>query len=273
MRVTKILLGAVLPVFIGSGIALALSDAMTLAFWIARFCFIVAAIDFLGLTVYWLWTDNGKVSLRLIVGAVVGAIVIPVLVVALQWIDLREARNSTKLVAGNMPTPALPNQAHVPQDALLIFLGSTIAWATTMPHTVVEMGSDKMLAIDKVKSSNKLVVTVLRIFDDKNNVIARIDEDAFRLANSTRITRADPSTLVVFDHGDKEVLRITFLNPGALSITGVFRHAGLRTVSITPEFLEIGGMRIMQSSLGENGRADIGVGVNRRRKAIRESDD
>jgi len=172
-----------------------------------------------------------------------------------------------------MPTPALPTQARVPQDALLIFLGSTIAWATRMPHTVVEMGSDKMLVIDKDNSSNKLVVTVLRIFDAGNNIIARIDDDGFWVANSTRMKRVDPSTLVVFDHGDMEVLRIAFLNPGTLSITGIFRHAGLRTVSITPEFLDVGRMRIMQNSLGESGRADISVGVNQRRKAIRQSSD
>jgi hypothetical protein len=233
----------------------------------------VAAIDVLGLTLYRLWTGNGKVSLRLVIGAAAGAIVIPVLVVALQWVDLREARNSTKLAPGNMSTPALPTQARVPQDALMIFLGSTIAWTTRMPHTVVEMGSDKMLVIDKDRSSNKLVVTGLRIFDDRNNLIARIDDDGFWMANSTQIKRADPSTLVVFDHGDTEVLRIAFLNPRAVSITGVFRHAGLRTVSITPEFLDIGRMRTAQSILGENGRADISVGVNQRRKAIRESDD
>jgi hypothetical protein len=273
MGVTKILLGAVLPVFIGGGIALALSDATALAFWIARLCFFVAAMDVLGLTVHWLLVGNGQVSSRLIIGAVVSAITIPALVVALQWVDLREARISTKLMAGNMPTPALPTQARVPQGALLIFLGSNIAWAPRMPHTVVEMGSDKMLVIDKDKSSNKLVVTVLRIFDAGNNIIARIDDDGFWVANSTRMKRVDPSTLVVFDHGDMEVLRITFLNPGALSITGVFRHVRLRTVSITPEFLDIGGMRIMQSSLGESGHADISLGVNQRRKAIRESPD
>jgi hypothetical protein len=273
MGVTKVVLSVVLPVFIGSGIALVLNDAMTLAFWIARLCFIAAATDVLGLTVYCLWTGNSHVSSRLIIGAVVGVIVIPALVVALQWVDVREARNSTKLMAGKTPTPALPTQARVPQDALMVFLGSTIAWATRMPHTVVEMGSDKMLVIDNDKSGNRLVVTVLKIFDAGNNIVARIDEQGFWVANSIRIKRVDPSTLVVFDHGDMEVLRITFLNPRALSITGVFRHAGLRTVSITPEFLDIGGMRIVQSSLGESGSADISVGVNRRRKAIRESDD
>jgi len=246
---------------------------MTVEFWIARLCFIVAAIDVFGLTVYWLWTGNGRISLRLTIGAVVGAIVIPVLVVALQWVGLREARNSMKLVAGNMPTPPLTTEARVPQDALMIFLGSSIAWAAKMPHTVVEMGSDKMLVIDKDKPSGKLVVSVLRIFDDRNNVIARIDEHGFWVANSARIKRRDPSTLVVFDHGDLEVLRIAFLNPKSLLITGVFRHAGLRTVLITPEFLDIGGMRIIQSSFGENVGADISVGGNQRRKAIRESQD
>ena len=142
-----------------------------------------------------------------------------------------------------------------------------------MPHTVVEMGSDKMLVIDRDKAGNTLVVAVLKVFDDGNNIIARIDKDGLWMANATRIKRLDPSTLVVFDHGDIEVLRIAFLNPKALSITGVFRHAGLRTVSITPEYLDIGRMRITQGLFGENGHADIGLGVNQRRKGIRESDD
>jgi hypothetical protein len=172
-----------------------------------------------------------------------------------------------------MPTPVVPREARVPQDAWLVFLGSTIAWTTRMPHTIVEMGPDKMLVIDKDKSGDKLVLSALKIFDDSNNAIARIDEHGVWMANSTRIKKLDASTLVVFDRGNIEVLRIAFLNPKALSITGIFRHAGVRTVSITSEYLDIGRMRIMQGTFGENRRADIDLGGGTRKKANRESDD
>jgi hypothetical protein len=273
MRIGVIFLVLVLPVVIGGGVALALSDATIHAFWMARVCFIAAATDALGLALYRLWAGNARVSLRLVIGAIVGAVVIPVIVLALRWVDLREAQNSTKLAAGNLPTPAVPPQARVPQDALMLFLGSTVAWATKMPHTVVEMGSDKMLVLDKDKAGDKLVLRVLKIFDENNKIIARIDDDGFWMASSTRIKRPDPGTLVVLDHGNTEVLRIAFLNPKALSITGIFRHAGQRTVSITPEYLDIGRMRITQATFGENARADIGLGASQRGKKNRDSDE
>jgi hypothetical protein len=74
----------------------------------------------------------------------------------------------------------------------------------------------------------------LKVFDDRNDSIAHIDEDGFWVQNSVRKKRPDQSTLVVFDHNDTEVLRIHYLNPRAVSVEGIFRHP-----KISPTFWKI----------------------------------
>ncbi len=171
--------------------------------------------------------------------------------------------NEGVLVPAHRPTPPLPpglNAAQIPKDALKVFLGSNVAWATRMPHTVLTMAGEPMITIDRKKGHDELVVTVLRIFDDRNNIIARIDADGFWVENSTRKKRPDSHTLVVFDHTDTEVLRITFLNRTTISVTGIFRHASLaRPVIVTPEYADLGGPRLTGNVFGENA-SDIAVG-------------
>ena len=92
-----------------------------------------------------------------------------------------------------------------------------------------------MLAIDRNKDDSSIIITVLRIYDDRDNIIARIDENGFWVAATVRKKRPDQSTLIVFDHSDIQILRIQFLNPQAILVEGLFRHPALRpkTMSVT----------------------------------------
>ena len=90
MGPTEILWGVAFPIFIGVGVALAVSDACATEFWVARLCFIVAALAVSGLTIHWLYTAYWLLSRKMIVGAVVGAILLPATIGALFWVDYRE---------------------------------------------------------------------------------------------------------------------------------------------------------------------------------------
>ena len=84
-----------------------------------------------------------------------------------------------------------------------------------------------MIVIDKEPKTNNVVVTLLKVFDDRNDIIARIDQDGFWVQNALRRKRPDPSTLIVYDHSDTEVLRLRLLNSNTIYIQGTFRHAKL----------------------------------------------
>jgi hypothetical protein len=79
-------------VFVGVGVAIPLGTNTTSGeFWFARLCFILAAADFASLAIYWLWTtDKGSLWLRLLIAALMGAIILPSTIEALRWIDGRQ---------------------------------------------------------------------------------------------------------------------------------------------------------------------------------------
>lgn len=248
----------VIGVVFGIVLALGLGVLAVGSYGWAKFWFSLAAAILatkLALIAAPIWPDVGWLLLAFVIIGVS-------LLLAFRRVAFLELRDSTRLKPGKKPTPSHQYLDGVPEAALVVFLGSNLAWATRMPHTILQMAALKMLVIDRRKDRNELVVSVLRIFDDRGNIIARIGEGDFWVENSTRKKRPDPSTLVVYDRSDTEVLHIKFPNPTTLSVTGVFRReGGPVAVTITPEVLQIGGMKMSGSSMGEAGQADIFVDV------------
>lgn len=110
----EILLGVALPVVIGVGVALALSDASAVEFWVARGCFIFAATEIGGLTLYWLRSSDRSLTPKLIVPAIIGAFSLAGTVVAVGWVDSREAMKT--------PRPAHAEPAHKTPDVAIRFV-------------------------------------------------------------------------------------------------------------------------------------------------------
>jgi hypothetical protein len=257
-------------VALGAGTAFAMNPSSDpIGFLVAKICFAAATFVVVAVAIYWVRVTRQPIPWNLVIPTIAAIVAVPTLILSLQWLDKIDAQLSTRLIPGDQPTPQLPDvpkeMAQLVKDSLKIFYGTNVsvvmATATT-PHTILQMAGEPMLQFERGKRG-ELVISVLRIFDDRNNIIARLDdEDGIWVENSTRKKRPDPSTLVVYDHSDKEVLRVVFLNPNALSVTGVFRHQQVRTpVIITPEFLSIGGAKMTN---GVSGAAiDISVGANR----------
>lgn len=133
------------------------------------------------------------------------------------------SKNEGVLVPSNLPTPPLPHGVTIPDDGVAALYGSNVSVNTTFPHTILEMRGEPMIVIDRDLSTKNLVVTALKIFDDRDDVIASIDPDGFWVQNAVRKKRPDEHTLIVYDHNGQQVLKIQFLNPQVISIEGIFR--------------------------------------------------
>jgi hypothetical protein len=251
--------GVALPVLLTVFFAVTPSRVSSRGFGLCRAFLALAVIDAVGCLGVWL-RQRDVIDALWWTAAVGGAVLLgPLSLAGLRWVDRHEQEASSRLVPGKLPRPRLSTTGTIPDDALVVMLGSVVAWTTRLPHTILTMGSQPMLAIDRhMKRTDELAVIVLRVFDDRNNIIARIDEDGFWVEPSTRKKRPSPDVLVVYDHHDAEVLRVHFLNPTTLSVTGVFRFAGRPNVVITPEAVLIGRLELQRVTIGNCG-TDIDI--------------
>lgn len=225
-------------ILVAAAIALViLTDANEWEFLAARILFVLAALVAAAVTVYWLCSEDHLTAPNLIVGALIGAAAIVLLVGALKWTDYREDRTLTKLLPGNKPMPTMPVGCEAPLDAIAVFFGSNVSWSTGSSFTPLRMGGVEMIAVEKEQQKQGLLITVLRVFDDQGNIIARIDPDGFWTAPSVFKKKLNRSTLIVNDRKDEEVLKIEFINQRAIKIEGVFRDQRGVVVRITPDKL------------------------------------
>jgi hypothetical protein len=141
-----------------------------------------------------------------------------------QTIDL--TKNEGILLPDNLSMPPAPKGCEIPDDALAIFYGGSVTWTQRDSQKVFRMAGEDMLVFEK--RSGSIVLTLLRIYDDGGNIIARIDEDGFWVAPQVRKKRPDKSTLIVYDQRDAEVLHLHFLNPKAISVQGLLHPASPR---------------------------------------------
>jgi hypothetical protein len=234
MGIAEILLTVAFPLVLSLGAALAMTDATSGEFWFARACFLFSALDIAGLAVYWLWPEPDRFAYwRMALAAIVGAVALSVLLFSLNWVDQHEMRSSTRLYADSKPNPPFPANCQPSPDALMIFLGTSLAWTTRMPHTIIEVAGQELLSIDRFKSG--ISIKILRIFDDKKDIIARVENGDFWVSPNIRKIHTK-HTLTVYDHNDDEVLNIDFLNEKAILITGTFRQPTLDIpVIVAPE--------------------------------------
>ena len=60
------------------------------------------------------------------------------------------------LVPGNEPSPS--TFCKVPEDALAIYFGNSVAWARNFPHIVIEYAKDAKLILDKYLNPHAIVI-------------------------------------------------------------------------------------------------------------------
>lgn len=242
------MVGLAVPIvlaLVGVGAGIIVSDASATEFWAVRGLFIFVALWILAFAVYSLWPKLGEPFWwRAALGALAGALIVFLLFGAIHWVDIREARNLRKLIPANDPTPALqplpPNVAAAMPDPFIILFGRTVVRAAYLPLVVLKIGQREMLAVDFDDDRRNLLVKTLRIFDDRNDIITRIDDDEVWIKEGNRFKRPDMSSLVIYDHDDAEVLNLKLLNRRALRVKGTFRNPGGLAITVTDDTIKFG---------------------------------
>jgi hypothetical protein len=124
------------------------------------------------------------------------------------------------------------------------------------------MAGDPMIVADRDPATKNLTITTLRIFDDRDDIIARIDQDGFWVKNTNRKKRPDEHTLVVYDHNDDQVLKIQYVNPNVIYVEGVLRSKKMkpRYVVISEEEMTLFPARgRISGNVFGGGRASINI--------------
>jgi len=120
----------------------------------------------------------------------------------------------------------------VPNGAMLVLLGNSASYGSHFPQTIIKIGDDRMLTLDKVEG--KIAISV-KLFSRDGRIVAEIDRNMFRINpnNYFRKELPDEHSLVIFDQEDVKVLDVRFVNPTTVRFLGVIRHPR-STVEISP---------------------------------------
>jgi hypothetical protein len=130
--------------------------------------------------------------------------------------------NTGVLLPGTMKTP--PN--HCGDDvpgSITFILGTMDARTSVFPATIITVHGKPLLTVDRA-ADGKIVFSA-DIYDGEDNIVAEIDKGQYDVDSSVfKMKRSGLSNLSVVIRKDKEeVLKVNYINPQAVSITGVFR--------------------------------------------------
>lgn len=112
----------------------------------------------------------------------------------------------------------------IPKEATLVFLGNSASYAeSSFPQTIVQIGQDKMLTVDKIDGG---IVINATLYSSDKKVIVQLRNNEFFINpnNFFRKERPDRHSLIVFDQHGVEVLNVRFLNEKAIRFSGLIRH-------------------------------------------------
>lgn len=148
--------------------------------------------------------------------------------------ELSENRGS--LVPASDPTPnnACSNSPFRQKDDYTILLGNEAAFFKSFPHTVIAVHRKiPLLWLTLDKNGGIEVNADIRSPDMK--LIAKLRQNRFDVNPNEIFTKERPdfSTLRVTDSYGNEVLRIRFLNPHTISVTGVLFYPGVAPIIIS----------------------------------------
>jgi len=155
-------------------------------------------------------------------------------------------------------TRQLPKgRVQLPEGAMAIFLGNSIAYTTSFPHTVIEVGGDPVLVIDKTEAG---IVIFAKMFSEDGRIVAELKQNHFHVNpnNYFRIERPNDHSLIVYDQRGQQALNVEFLNRFAIKLLGRFYFPPRPPIIIEEEWMSYGGMRMSNNTFGEN-RVDIGI--------------
>jgi hypothetical protein len=159
------------------------------------------------------------------------------------------------LTPDNKPTPKTPRNTPIPSNALAVFLGNSLAYNSSFPHTVIEVGNEPLLVINK---QGDIVSITAKFYSKDGKIISELKDNQFFInpSNYYRMERPNEHALVVYDAQGNETLNIYFLNPKAIKLTGKLYFPSIAPIIITDDRQILGNMQMSGATFGEN-KVDI----------------
>jgi len=161
------------------------------------------------------------------------------------------------LIPDNKPTP--PNACGtIPADSLALFFGNSVAYTSTFPHTVIEVGSEPILVINR--QHGKVAVSG-KVFSRDGRIVAELKDNRFYVNpnNYFRVERPSSHSLIVYDQEARQALNVEYLNASAIKVLGRFYLPNRPPVLINEDSQVFGGISMSRNCFGNNG-VDIHLG-------------
>jgi len=161
---------------------------------------------------------------------------------------------SGELIPASKPTP--PNTCGtIPPNAIALFFGNSVAYTSSFPHPVIEVGNQKLLVINK--KGNRITISA-KFFNRDNRIVGELKDNRFYINpnNYFRIERPNEHSLIVYDQEDNQAINVEFLNPSTIRLLGRFYLPNRRPIIIDEERQTFGGTEMSGNCFGEN-RVDI----------------
>ena len=147
--------------------------------------------------------------------------------------DMRQQGKTSGLLSpGNEPTPENPCGSIMPAGGTLVLLGNSASFATTFPSTIIKIGNDETLGMEKIEGRIAISAT---LYSSDGRIVAQLDKNQFFINPNNFFRKeisSDGHSLVVFDQTGVEVLNVKFINPTTVAFLGVIRHPS-RTIEIS----------------------------------------
>jgi hypothetical protein len=157
-----------------------------------------------------------------------------------QNLERELARNEGVLEPGSESFTPPKNCQPPVAGAVAFLLGPATDYILKSPQPIIAIGGKQLLTIETEK--DKIRISLLRLFDKRGDIFARIDENGFWIRTDIRKKHKNRSSLTIYDSDDNEALNLNFRNPTVISLTGIFRLGGAK-VAITPDLIDAGTIR------------------------------
>jgi hypothetical protein len=138
--------------------------------------------------------------------------------------ELAEGLTETLTAASDeMPTTICTKD--MDKDDLLILVGTNAYVTHRFPHTILEIGNNRVLAIDRTADKKIDIIADIRGPDGK--LMARLGGGKIVVnRNNILAVRKEPNSIVIEDQYGREVLNARYLNQRSFRIDGLLYYGG-----------------------------------------------
>ena len=155
------------------------------------------------------------------------------------------------LLAANEPTPPSVCRENLQAGDLAMFLGTSRVIGQG-PGPFVPLLATECPTVKLIRRGSGLMVEAFGI-DNTNSFAYAVRENRLDLATVTglKTRRPDPSTFILTDRFNQEVIYVRYLNPGAVRLRGRFLCGANPQVVVRDEVTLVGGFRMRGVQIGQ----------------------